>query len=186
MGKLLKNFLIDIKSKSFLTVFVFAFIIALFINPLAKLTWNILILWSNRFFLYLISQILDLTTRGNLPIETFIFLFVFYIFLFMTTIQLPLRIKKKTIDIKFKKSLIIISSVILLTIFISVVITYMIVFELNTDFKRGMGIIAPYINNEKEEELWAKWYSMESKIDYINLNHELENIAESNNLKLPK
>jgi len=57
---------------------------------------------------------------------------------------------------------------------------------LSVNFKQRMGIIAPYIDDEKEEELWSKWYLMESKIDYINLNYELENIAEKNNVKLKK
>ena len=169
---------------------IIAFIIALFINLLAKLTWKLLFSMSNRFSLFLINQIIVIIISGTILIEVLTFVFVFYIFIFLLVEPLTVKIKKESTHNKVKKIQVDKIGVTILyifyIIFISVITTHLIVTELNINFKLRMGIIAPYINDEKEEELWSKWYLMESKIDYINLNYELENIAEKNNVKLKK
>ena len=190
----MKNILQKIKNNYFINTLIFAFIIALFINPLAKLTWNFLILMSSRFSLYLINKILRLAISERMPLDIFIFIFAFFAFMlvslsvYITIARLPFGIKKKSVNKSpmYRRYIFIALSIFLLIEFIFILETYTIAFELNVNYKQRMGIIAPYINNEKEEELWSKWYLIESKIDYINLNHELDNIAENNNIKLPK
>ena len=99
----MKNILPDIKSKSFLTTLEIAFIIALFINPLAKLTWKLLFSMSDRFSLFLINQIIGLILRGTILIEIDIFMFVFFIFIFLFVSPLIVKIKKESINNKIKK-----------------------------------------------------------------------------------
>lgn len=183
---MLKNILLDIKSKSFLTTLVIAFIIAFFINPLAELTWNLLFSMSNRFSLFLINHTIGLILRGSILIEIYIFVFIFFIFIYLNATW-SVKIKKEsTYNTIIKYQVQKIGVVILSIIFILVITTHIIVSELSINFKQRMGIIATYISDEKEEELWSKWYLMESKIDYVNLNYELKNIAEKNNVKLKK
>lgn len=173
-----------------MTTLAIAFIIAFFINPLAKLTWNLLFLMSNRLSSLLINQIIGLIIRGTTSIEVYIFMFVFFTFIALFVDPLAVKTKKDSTNNKIKKipvqKIEIVILYIFYIIFIVVITTNVIVSELNINFKLKMGIISPYIDNEKEEELWSKWYLMESKMDYINLNYELENIAEKNNVKLKK
>lgn len=186
----MKNILSEIKSKSLLATLIIAFIIAFFINPLAKLSWNLLFLMTNRLSSFLINQIIDSIIRGNTLIEVYIFIFVFATFMFLFVDPLAVKTKKESTNNKIKKipvrKIEIICLYLFYIIFIVVITTNIIISELNINFKLKMGIISPYIENEKEEELWSKWYLMESKMDYINLNYELENIAEKNNFKLKK
>ena len=195
MRKILENILGNIKRNYFVNIIVTGFIIALFINPLAKLMWNLLILMSNRFSLFLVNEILKFAVRGRTSIDIFIFMFAFSTFILVNVsiivnIKLSSRTKKKSVN---KPSIPVtrLRRMAIATCFLFVgsaflLSTYYVVYELNANHKQRMGIIAPCIDNQKEEELWSKWYLLKSKIDYINLNHELENIAESNNIELPK
>ena len=193
MRKILNNILLKIKNNPFMLGIIGSAIggvIILCSIPIARLLWNLLVSWSNRFSLFFLNKILKLAVSGRMSIDYFIFLLVFVTFIsviinIFSTRWLPFRIKKKSAKKTHIYIFIIIYFLYLIT-FIFTLNIYNIVHELNARHKQRMGIIAPYINDEKEEELWSKWYSIESKIDYLNLNVELKNIAESNNLKLPK
>ena len=189
----MNNILLKIKNNSFVIGIIGSVIggvIFLCSIPIARFLWNLLVSWSNRFSLFFLNKILKLAVSGRMSIDYFIFILVFVTFIIVITNTfftrwLPFRIKKKSAKKSTLYIFIIICFLYLFT-FIFTLNTHNIVVELNARHKQRMGIIAPYINDEKEEELWSKWYSIESKIDYLNLNYELENIAESNNLKLPK
>jgi hypothetical protein len=159
-------------------------IITILGNVLHKLFWNLLISWSNVFSLFLVKQILKFAIKGKMPIEVFIFVFLFFVFLCLVSLSSHPELRTKIIVSK-NWILDIVIYIFFLVIFIYVVTTYIIVFNLNTDFEQKIGIIAPYINNEEEEELWSKWYLMESKVDYLNLEQEIKKIAENNDIKLP-
>ena len=189
----MNNILLKIKNNPLILAIIGSIIggvILLCSITMARLFWNLLVSWSNRSSLFFLNKILKLAVSGRMSIDIFIFIFVFFTYIFVITYifftrLLAFRIKKKSA----KKSTIYIFIIIFflyLSIFIFTLNSYNIVVELKAKHKQIMGIIAPYINEEKEEELWSKWYSIESKIDYLNLHVELENIAESNNLKLPK
>ncbi len=58
--------------------------------------------------------------------------------------------------------------------------------QLNTSFTQRLKTIAPYIDEQKEEELNAKWSIMKSRKDFELIDYEVESIAANNKIKLPK
>ena len=182
--EIVSNIPSDKKSYSSIKAILIMLIVTILGNVLYKPFWNLLISWSNVFSLFLVKRILKFAIKGKMPIEVFSFVFLFFAFLYLTNLSPFFEIKKKIIVNK-SRILDIVISIFFLVIFIYVVTTYTLVFNINTDFEQKIGIIAPYINNEIEEELWSKWYLMESKVDYLNLAQEIEKIAENNDIKLP-
>jgi len=161
--------------------------------PVARCLLELLFSWSNRFSCFIIDTIIKLAISNLNVIGISIFLFVVFIFMvvFLSAIlrDFPLSIKrtseKKRQNIRLGYILII--EYFILTIFgIFLLNLHFTLESLNTSQKLRMGIIAPYIDDQKEKELWSKWYLIRSKIDYINFNDELDNIAENKNIKLPK
>lgn len=55
-----------------------------------------------------------------------------------------------------------------------------------SSFKQHMRIIAPYVDEQKEEELLSQWSLMENQDDYNNLYLIVHAIAEKDGLKLPE
>jgi len=180
----LSNNQFDIKNDSLIKTIIIMVVVTIFADRLSELFWNLLFLWSNGFSLFLVKRILKFAIKGKMPIEVFSFVFIFFIFLCLNPLSLPFELQKK---FKVKMSRIINSaiSIFFIIIFLYAITTYILVFNLNTDFEQKIGIIAPYVDNETEEELWSKWYLMESKVDYLNLEQEIKKIAENNEIKLP-
>lgn len=58
--------------------------------------------------------------------------------------------------------------------------------SLISSFKHHMNIIAPFIDEAEEEILISKWSQMKSREDFENVYKEMENIASTNNVELPK
>ena len=54
-----------------------------------------------------------------------------------------------------------------------------------TGFKRHMMIVAPYIDEQKEEEIFSSWALMDSRADYDSIYVILETIAADNSIELP-
>lgn len=174
----------DIKNDSLIKNIIIMVIVAIVFSHLSEPFWDLLISWSNGFSLFLVKRILKFAIKGKMPIEVFSFVFIFFTFLCLNPLSLPFGLKTK---IKFNMSGIIniVICIFFLVFFIYTTTTYILVFNLHTDFEQKIGIIAPYVNNEIEEELWSKWYSMESKVDYLNLEQEIKKIAENNKIRLP-
>jgi len=191
----LKNILKNIKSNSLILGIIGSVIGTLFILsilPIARYFWKLLFSWSGWFA----RLITDSTIRSvikhqnHLNFAIFICVSILLMSLLFSIILKGLKSNRKKNDVE--KSLKITHTVIfILSIFIFVEISYLyfvdaIGEELNSIQKIRMAIIAPYVIDQKEEELWSKWYSIRSKIDYINLNNELDDIAAKNNTELPK
>lgn len=62
----------------------------------------------------------------------------------------------------------------------TLIITY------NSTFQQRINAIAPYIDEQKEEELKSKWALMHSRNDFDMLDKEIELVAKGNKLALPK
>ncbi|MGB2985572.1 MAG: hypothetical protein WBE26_06785 [Phycisphaerae bacterium] len=52
-------------------------------------------------------------------------------------------------------------------------------------FNQHMRILAPYLDEQAEEELMSEWSSMRSKADYDSLYEKLHDIVQKNGVELP-
>ena len=50
---------------------------------------------------------------------------------------------------------------------------------------RHINILAPYLNEQEEEQIISEWSLMENRAVYREINNKLEKIAERNNIILP-
>ena len=57
--------------------------------------------------------------------------------------------------------------------------------SLLSSFKQHLRIVAPYIDEQKEEKILSDWSLMQSKTDYISIYVKLNEIAKDNNIELP-
>ncbi|AZN43389.1 hypothetical protein [Paenibacillus albus] len=51
--------------------------------------------------------------------------------------------------------------------------------------QQQMAIIAPYIDEQSEEELRSEWAQMQTKADFDNFNDKISKIAKDNKIKIP-
>lgn len=58
--------------------------------------------------------------------------------------------------------------------------------KLITSFKQHMRIVAPYISEQVEEELYSQWSLMDKAEDYEAVNQRLNSIASQNKITLPR
>jgi len=58
--------------------------------------------------------------------------------------------------------------------------------RLITSFKQHMRIVAPYISEQIEEEIYSQWSLMNKEEDYMNVYIKLQTIALKNKLVLPR
>ena len=158
--------------------------------PLVRFFWKLLFSWSDRFSRLITDSTIKIAIMDVNIIGIITFLFVLNVFSWAMLSNLFPKYKfniKEQIGEKISKLryLVIIIYSILLLMIMSLFFINMTGEFLNGIQKLRMGIISPYINDQKEKELWSKWYLINSKVDYINLNYELDNIAENNNIELP-
>jgi len=58
--------------------------------------------------------------------------------------------------------------------------------QLNSTFQQRIRIVAPFIEEQREEELNALWAQMRTRSDYENILRQFENIAIKEKIELPK
>jgi len=58
--------------------------------------------------------------------------------------------------------------------------------SLTSSFQQHMRIIAPYLDEQQEEELFSKWSQMQTEEDYRIIMQELMRIFDENSLQLPR
>lgn len=191
----MKNILQNIKSNPLILGIIGSMIgglLILFSIPLSRLLLKLLFSWSNRFSQFIIETTIKRAIMDTNVINVYTFLFVFYIFMIVFFSRVLSKFTFNIEKISRKKigniRLYTFTITFLFLFFFASFIYFMDVTResLNATQKLRMGIVAPYIDDQKEEELWSKWYLIKTKIDYISLNYELDNIAENNNIELPK
>ena len=57
--------------------------------------------------------------------------------------------------------------------------------QLNASFSQRMMVLAPVLNEQEEEQLYAQWANMTSKEDYDSINLKMEKLSIDNKTKLP-
>lgn len=58
--------------------------------------------------------------------------------------------------------------------------------QINTSFKQRSTVLAPLITDQEEEELLAKWASMETRNDYLSITELMDSTAHQHNIILPE
>jgi len=175
---------------------IIAWILILCIRPAGKFIWKLLFSWSDNLSRLITDRIIRAAIMDLNLIDFAIFLCVGFLFSFVigySNFFLNIKVnteKKEESKIKriTKVKYIFLKFALISLIFI-IFLFYLIDStseSMNVTQKMRMCIIAPYINEQIEEELWSKWYLISSKIDYIDYNNELDIIAENNNIELPK
>ena len=191
----MKNILKNIKSNPLILGIIGSMIgglLILFSIPLSRLLLKLLFSWSNMFSQFIIETTIKRAIMDTNIINVYTFLYVFYIFIVLLFSSIFSKFKPN-IEKKSRKKMgnilkYTLTIIFLFLLFFASFIYFMDVTRasLNATQKLRMGIVAPYIDDQKEEELWSKWYLIRTKIDYISLNYELDNIAENNNIELPQ
>ncbi|KAF0107134.1 MAG: hypothetical protein FD146_1975 [Anaerolineaceae bacterium] len=57
--------------------------------------------------------------------------------------------------------------------------------QMNTSFEQRLAVVVPYLSEQEEEELRAKWASMQTRDDYEKINLILQEYAETYQIELP-
>lgn len=192
--KTLKNILKNIKSNPFILGIIGSIIggiLILLSIPIAKLLMKLLFSWSNRLSLFILNFTIRLAIANYdfTGFVTFYFVFVLIIMAICSDFfQIPAFYAKKKsgVNIRPRKYIFAFTIFIYCLFFLPLIIINNSAKIINLNQIRRMEIIAPYIDDQKEEELWSEWYLLRSKRDYVNLNYEIDNIAENNNVELPK
>lgn len=58
--------------------------------------------------------------------------------------------------------------------------------QLNTSFNQRLTVLSPDITDQKFKVFRAQWASMHGRVDFENLNREMDVIAMQKNITLPK
>lgn len=195
----MKNIIKIIKNNSLISGIMgsmIAWILILCIRPASKFIWKLLFSWSNSLSRLITDRIIRAAIIDLNLIDFAIFLCV--VFLMGVVIGYSNIFQNIKVNTKKKEESKItrITKVKYIFLKFALISSLSIVFcfylvdstgeSINVTQKMRMCMIAPYINEQIEEELWSKWYLISSKIDYIDYNNELDIIAENNNIELPK
>jgi len=177
-----------------LTTIVFLYVL----QPLLEFVATIVVFIAS----YVSTAYIDLLFIQIAHLEIMDFGFLFYILLFSLIIGVSLgllsskwrssRSKGETGE-ELKESSVLRKKIIS-TIFLTVIILFCLVqlstkayqLSLISSFKQHVQIIAPYIDEQKEELILSEWSLMKSSSDYDTIYFKLNNIAKINNVKLPE
>ncbi len=58
--------------------------------------------------------------------------------------------------------------------------------QINTSYKQRSTVLAPFMTDQEEEQLNAKWAGMETRTDYLSIIKSMDSIAQKNNVVLPE
>jgi len=188
----LKNILKNITSNSLILGIIGSVIgtlLILYTPTLVRFFFKLLFSWSNIFSNLIIDSTIKAAVREFKFIGYYTFLLVMItfglVYLSLTKLEYSyLHSIKKQPD-AIKRTIMLVYMLLAILIIASAANAISVEGIIVTQ-KLRIDIIAPYINEQIEEELWSKWYLISSKIDYIDYNNELDIIAENNNIELPK
>lgn len=178
----------------------------IFIQPLFRLCGNLMRYLGGNVYLWFIDRIYNYASAGDTSeIVNMLFSFFssflngFVFFSFFLTFQLwptkkprevkPINQRIIAITLTFKK--VVLLTMLILAIF-AAAMTYIYsykmdaVLKLNIVFRMRVTMLAPFLTEQEEEELMAKWAYMRNKADYEEINKIVDNYADKNNVKLPK
>jgi len=188
----LKNILKNITSNSLILGIIGSVIgtlLILYTPTLVRFFFKLLFSWSNIFSNLIIDSTIKAAVREFKFIGYYTFLLVMItfglVYLSLTKLEYSyLHSIKKQPD-AIKRTIMLVYMLLAILIIASAANAISVEGIIVTQ-KLRIDIIAPYINEQIEEELWSTWYLISSKIDYIDYNNELDIIAENNNIELPK
>lgn len=188
----MKNILKNITSNSLILGIIGSVIgtlLILYTPTLVRFFFKLLFSWSNIFSNLIIDSTIKAAVREFKFIGYYTFLLVMItfglVYLSLTKLEYSyLHSIKKQPD-AIKRTIMLVYMLLAILIIASAANAISVEGIIVTQ-KLRIDIIAPYINEQIEEELWSTWYLISSKIDYIDYNNELDIIAENNNIELPK
>ncbi len=176
-------------------------IFAIFVQPILTLTWNMIVILSNNIYLVFMQDIYRSIARPqqdsiDLMIFIYVSMAVSFIVLLMARINLleqdiyEISTGKHTPNAsrikRYGRFMLAVALFSIVAIFIGIVVPNFAKEQYLRSFQQRMTVLAPYITEQQEEEVRAKWAMMKDRDDYLAVNQILEQLASQHNIVLPE
>jgi hypothetical protein len=187
-----------IRKEILIAIFV-GFLTTILFDPLTKLIWNWILEMGRLGYTGVVNSVYRQAAYGHRNDIDVVFLeliwmagFVFVIWAILMTFRGPkgisdLTLKAPTkIRLSWLKTIVIVSSAIMVISFSFGFFGSFADLQLNTSFQQRLTALAPVITDQQEEELQASWASMENRDDYLVILERMNSMAKDNGIELPK
>lgn len=180
--------------KEFLVGVIAAIIVIIFVEPIIRWLWGLIIQFSAVTYdgyIDFIYRNAAFGKRNYVDVLLFMSFVSVLLGLLLRGLMLILggsKIRSVYRRIPYKaQTIIIVINVAVLTL---VLFHYTILFytdlQLNTSFEQRLTVLAPEISDQDYKEIKALWASMDSRGDFLALNAKMENLAAQNNVEIPR
>ncbi len=193
------------KRQSIYASIIASILVIIFIEPIIKFLWNIILKYSGTIYSGYLDSIYENAALGYKNYLEFIF-FIFVSIgslIFFITILSPFRhvfiksvvdsdklSKIKKLRTPTQKKIRVTIRVLLDLIFIILTWAFIIAatvdLQINTSFQQRLSILRPYFPEYDEIQLKSLWASMKNRNDYLMINSKIDSLAQLKKIRLPE
>ncbi len=172
-----------------------AFVVIIFIQPLLRFIWAVILALGSRFLQgYIDSTYKSAALGGRNDVDVILIGWLFAIvsgmMIGMTLAIIKKKLSRERPSRKSGKRLEWLILGICLVLFhvsgISVTVRAFADLQLNTSFQQRLKVLGPVLKDMEVKELEAAWASMQTRADYEAIQMRLEETAEAHEIRLPK